>query len=186
LTVVAHPVADPESQMLLRRYYTEIVSRYHGRPTDDDEVSAVLAEEPSDDLARPTGEFVVARIDGRPVGCAGIRLTAPNTTELTRVYVAPEARRQGVAVALVAAAEEMAREVYGARLMRLDTRSDLVEARALYARLGYREVPAFNSGPYAHHWFAKPLGGLQSWPAAGQCPPCAATPTGQRGDSTFP
>ena len=157
LSVLPHPVAAPESQTLLRRYYTELVSRYHGRPTDDAEVSAVLAEEPSDDLTPPTGEFAVARLDGRPVGCAGVRVAGPGTTELTRVYVAPEARRRGVAAALVAAAEELAREAFGAGLMRLDTRHDLVEARALYARLGYREVPAFNNSPYAHYWFAKPL-----------------------------
>lgn len=44
-------------------------------------------------------------------------------------------------------------------LLRLDTRADLVEARALYAALGYQEVPAFNTGPYAdaEHWFAKSL-----------------------------
>ncbi|NYV79008.1 GNAT family N-acetyltransferase, partial [Streptomyces sp. UH6] len=39
----------------------------------------------------------------------------------------------------------------------LDTRSDLVEARALYARLGYRETPPHNDGVYAEHWFAKDL-----------------------------
>ncbi len=42
-------------------------------------------------------------------------------------------------------------------LLRLDTRADLVEARALYAALGYEEVPAFNTGPYAEHWFTKSL-----------------------------
>jgi len=33
----------------------------------------------------------------------------------------------------------------------------LVEARRLYARLGYREVPPFNAGQYAEHWFEKTL-----------------------------
>jgi hypothetical protein len=41
--------------------------------------------------------------------------------------------------------------------LRLDTRSDLTEARRLYARHGYREVPAFSQGPYADHWFEKTL-----------------------------
>ncbi|MFJ1539801.1 hypothetical protein ACIODS_14790 [Micromonospora chalcea] len=45
----------------------------------------------------------------------------------------------------------------GATRIRLDTRSDLVESRALYARHGYREIPAFTSGPYAQHWFEKSL-----------------------------
>ena len=35
--------------------------------------------------------------------------------------------------------------------------ADLVEARALYAALGYEEVPASNAGPYADHRFAKGL-----------------------------
>lgn len=29
--------------------------------------------------------------------------------------------------------------------------------RAMYARLGYREVPAFNDAPYVDHWFEKRL-----------------------------
>ena len=39
--------------------------------------------------------------------------------------------------------------------IRLDTRADLVEARALYARHGYVEIPAYSHGPYAEHWFEK-------------------------------
>jgi hypothetical protein len=41
--------------------------------------------------------------------------------------------------------------------MVLDTRSDLVEARALYARLGYAETEPHNDAPYAEHWFGKSL-----------------------------
>lgn len=52
--------------------------------------------------------------------------------------------------------EKLAR-AQGLRTLRLDTRSDLVEARTLYAALGYVEVPAFNNGQYAEHWFAKDL-----------------------------
>jgi hypothetical protein len=35
----------------------------------------------------------------------------------------------------------------------------LTEAIALYRAAGYREVPAFNDEPYAHHWFEKVLDG---------------------------
>ncbi|PWU62123.1 GNAT family N-acetyltransferase, partial [Micromonospora globispora] len=52
--------------------------------------------------------------------------------------------------------EEQARAA-GADRIRLDTRADLVEARALYARHGYVEIPAFNDGQYAEHWFEKTL-----------------------------
>jgi hypothetical protein len=47
----------------------------------------------------------------------------------------------------------------GVRELRLDTRSDLVEARRLYEALGYREVAPFGENPYAGHWFAKRLPG---------------------------
>jgi ribosomal protein S18 acetylase RimI-like enzyme len=46
---------------------------------------------------------------------------------------------------------------HGLSVLRLDTRHDLVEARRLYAALGYEEVAAFNDGRYAEHWLAKPL-----------------------------
>ncbi len=45
----------------------------------------------------------------------------------------------------------------GARRIVLDTRHDLVEARALYARLGYLETPPHNDRAYAERWFAKQL-----------------------------
>ena len=41
--------------------------------------------------------------------------------------------------------------------MRLDVRSDLMEARTMYARLGHREVPQFNEHAYVEHRFEKTL-----------------------------
>ena len=41
--------------------------------------------------------------------------------------------------------------------MRLETNGTLREAIGLYRSAGYVEVPAFNSEPYAHHWFEKQL-----------------------------
>ena len=46
---------------------------------------------------------------------------------------------------------------HGARTVRLETNRNLTEAIALYRSAGYREVPAFNDEPYAHHWFEKQL-----------------------------
>ncbi|WP_328911937.1 MULTISPECIES: GNAT family N-acetyltransferase [unclassified Streptomyces] len=154
-------VLHPDAENLLRRYYTELIIRYYGRPTDDEEVAAVLAEEPSDDLTRPTGEFLAAHLDGVPVGCVGVRVLDvldASSVELTRMYVAPEVRGRGLADTLVGAAESVARDTFGARVIRLDTRADLVEARALYARHGYTEIDAYNDSPYADHWFEKTLG----------------------------
>ena len=45
----------------------------------------------------------------------------------------------------------------GADTVRLETNRSLTEAIALYRKAGYREVEAFNSEAYAHHWFEKRL-----------------------------
>jgi GNAT superfamily N-acetyltransferase len=156
-TVAPHPVSAPESDTLLRRYYAELITRYYGRPTDDDEISFEMARAPSDDLTRPTGEFVVARRDGVPAGCVGLRVLDPTTTELTRLYVGPEARGQGVATLLIDAVERLAMSDFGALVMRLDTRKDLLEARALYPKLGYTEIDRYNDDDLADHWFEKQL-----------------------------
>ncbi|MCX2969568.1 MULTISPECIES: GNAT family N-acetyltransferase [Streptomyces] len=76
--------------------------------------------------------------------------------ELARVYVRGALRGTGGGAAVATAAEETAREL-GAGVMRLDTRADLVEARALYAARGYHEIPAYHDGPHADHFLEKRL-----------------------------
>lgn len=154
--VAAESFATPDATALRRAYYAEVAGRYWERPATEAEVDQGMLDDPADGLVPPTGCFVVGRLDGRPRACGGIRLLDPATAELTRVYVDPRARGTGGGAALLAALEEAARAL-GAGRVRLDTRSDLVEARALYARHGYREIPAYNSGQYAQHWFEKLL-----------------------------
>ncbi len=150
-------VDHPDAVRILREYMVDIATRYHRRPVPDEEIDGHLeGEHHSRDLVPPTGAFLLARHDGVLAGCAGVRIAAAEITELTRVFLRPEARGQGGAALLVAAAEDVARDL-GATVMRLDTRSDLVEARALYARLGYVEVEPYNDDPFAQHWFSKPL-----------------------------
>jgi GNAT superfamily N-acetyltransferase len=141
-----------EATDLLRDYFTDVASRYYGRPATGAEVDAALAEDPSDDLAC----FLVGRYEGTPSGCAGLRLIGPGIAELTRMFVHPKARRTGGGHALLAAAEDAALDL-GMHTMRLDTRHDLTEARALYAAHGYAEIPAYSHGPYAEHWYEKRL-----------------------------
>jgi ribosomal protein S18 acetylase RimI-like enzyme len=88
---------------------------------------------------------------------AGAEAAHPTLGEVTRVYVSSSAPRQGLGSKLLDTVERHARERDISRL-RLDVRGHLVEARALYARRGYREVPRFNDSPYADHWFMKDLG----------------------------
>ena len=163
--ILAEMPDSPNARQALRAYFTEIVKRYQGRPTNNTEIDQVLLDESSDELRPPTGAFWVATIGGQIAGCAGLRYIEPAGTEaahptlgeVTRVYVSSAARRQGLGSKLLDTVERHARE-RGISRLRLDVRGDLVEARALYARRGYREVPRFNDSPYADHWFMKDLG----------------------------
>ncbi|WP_411105339.1 GNAT family N-acetyltransferase [Streptomyces sp. cmx-4-9] len=158
----AHWTVTPErsdtadSKALRRAYFAEIAGRFWKRTATEAEIDQGLADDPDDGLTPPTGQFVVGRLQGKALACGGIRLLDPATAELTRVYVDRSARGTGGGAALLEALEAQARAL-GAERIRLDTRSDLVEARALYARHGYREIPAYNSGAYAQHWFEKSL-----------------------------
>ncbi|MEV5173132.1 GNAT family N-acetyltransferase [Streptomyces flaveolus] len=159
-TIAPEPYDSPAAAALWRAYYTEVSDRWYllheGRRTDPDELEREVAARSGADLAPPRGQLLVGRYDGTPAGSAGVRLLDPDTAELTRVFVLPELRGRGGAPLLVAAAEEAARAL-GARRIVLDTRGDLVEARALYARLGYAETAPHNADPYAEHWFRKEL-----------------------------
>ncbi|GAA2311660.1 GNAT family N-acetyltransferase [Streptomyces kunmingensis] len=159
-TVSPEPYDSPVAAALWRAYYTEVSDRWYllheGHATDPAELEREIAAETGEQLAPPRGQLLVGWYDGEPAGTAGVRLVGPDTGELTRVFVTKELRGKGGAPLLVAAAEEAARGL-GAGSVRLDTRGDLVEARALYARLGYQETERHNDDIYAEHWFVKRL-----------------------------
>ena len=140
----------PDVDALIREYFAELTVRYFHRATDDAEIDLSLEEFPADGL----GVFLVLRADGVAAGHLGVYPTG----ELTRFYVSPEYRRGGGGRALLAAAETWARGQNLPRLF-LDTRTDLVEARAFYASCGFIELPPQTGTPdqFQDHWFEKPL-----------------------------
>jgi GNAT superfamily N-acetyltransferase len=155
LIEVVAPDASAASQ-ILRSYIDDVASRYYDRQATDEEIDASLREDPSIDLALPSGVFLVARQRDAVLGCAGLRLLPERIGEVKRLFVTPAARGIGLGARLMGELERIARG-HGVSVLRLDTRHDLVESRRLYATLGYQEVPAFNDGQYAEHWLAKPL-----------------------------
>ncbi|MET8975864.1 GNAT family N-acetyltransferase [Streptomyces sp. NPDC004539] len=159
-TITPEPPDSPAATALWRAYYTEVSDRWYllheGRPTDPAELEREIHARTGAELAPPKGRLLVARYDGAAAGTAGVRRLDADTAELTRVYLLPALRGKGGAALLVAAAEDTAR-AWGATRMILDTRADLVEARSLYARLGYAETAPHNDDVYADHWFGKPL-----------------------------
>lgn len=155
-SVRPEPFGTPEATLLRRAYYAEVAGRYWGRPATTAEIDEGLADDPPDRLAPPTGQFLVGRYGGEAACCGGLRMLDARTAELTRVYVNPAARGTGGGGALLTALEHAARGL-GARELALDTRLDLVEARGLYVKHGFREIPAYSSGPYSEIWYGKEL-----------------------------
>ncbi|MEU6282213.1 GNAT family N-acetyltransferase [Streptomyces sp. NPDC047028] len=159
-TVAPEPYDSPVAAALWRAYYTEVSDRwyllYEGRRTDPHELEREIAANTGAELTPPTGQLMAGRYDGTPGGTAGVRLLDSVTAELTRVFVHEAMRGKGGAALLVTAAEDAARALGATRIV-LDTRGDLVEARTLYARLGYTETEAHNDVPYAEHWYRKEL-----------------------------
>lgn len=135
LTVTAEPIDGAVAAPLLADLVRELQVRYH------DEGAAGSPLVPAD-FAPPAGAFLVARLDGEPVGCGGLRTVAPGVGELKRMYVAPHARGRGAASALLAALEEAARGLGLSRLL-LETGTAQPEAMALYASSGWQRVEPY-------------------------------------------
>ena len=149
VAVEAPDTAD--ARLCLSTYFSELAARFEtGFDAGADDSARV------EDMAPPSGLFVIARLDGDAVGCGGFKRVDKATGEIKRVWTAPSARGLGVARRMLRALEAAAREA-GVKTLRLDTNRALTEAHALYRSEGYREVAPFNDNPYAHHWFEKRL-----------------------------
>ena len=153
-------VKSPEALGLLREYFVDVADRYfllhEGRRATPEEIETALVDSPSHDLAPPTGVFLLGWHEGELAGCAGLRLQDNRTVELTRFFVRPAFRGTGGGRALLAAVDQTARNLGATRII-LDTRLDLTEARTLYTKTGYQEIPAYKQDKYAEIWYSKAL-----------------------------
>jgi ribosomal protein S18 acetylase RimI-like enzyme len=109
--------------------------------------------------APPGGALLVAAPKaGSPLGCVAVRaLPQSGECEMKRLYVRPAGRKTGAGLALATAAIEAATQA-GYQGMRLDTLASMVQAQALYRRLGFQVTPAYYNSPVAGTVFMrKPL-----------------------------
>ena len=98
------------------------------------------------DYAPPTGDLLLAEVDGDIAGCVAVRELDEGVCEMKRLYVRPAFRRSGVGRALAARIVERGRDL-GYNIMRLDTVETMHAARALYRDLGFRETDAYYHNP---------------------------------------
>lgn len=112
------------------------------------------------DYAPPSGQLLLALIDGDIAGCGAFRpvpeVDYPNACEMKRLYVRPAYRRFGLGRVLAQRLLDDARRA-GYSHMLLDTLDDMESARELYASLGFEEIPPYyyNPIPGAHYLLAR-------------------------------
>ena len=153
VTIDRENPSTKEARWCIQQYFLELNRRFDAGFDPKRSISATEAE-----LTPPAGLLVVARLQGRAVGCGALKFHKRAPYELKRMWVAPEARGLGIGRRLLIDLESRARSA-GARAVRLETNRSLTEAIQLYRASGYREVKAFNDEPYADHWFEKRLRG---------------------------
>ena len=139
----------PDARLCIRSYFAELDRRSE---SGFDPAQGISAE--PHELTPPAGLLLVAYLRSEPIGCGAVKHYDDAPSEIKRMWVAESVRGLGIGRRLLTELEVCA-ERSGARAVRLETNRALTEAIALYRSAGFREVPAFNDEPFAHHWFEK-------------------------------
>jgi GNAT superfamily N-acetyltransferase len=128
------PYLDADAQRMVKATLADLGARY-GSSGDDTPVDPT-------EFDPPDGAFLVAYLDGVPVGAGGWRSHGEGTAELKRMYTDPGVRKRGVARAVLAAIEESARAAGRTRMI-LECGWKQPEAIAFYQANGYERIPDF-------------------------------------------
>lgn len=135
-----------EAQNLLRIYGDT-------RPNDpalvryEQEIASLPGE-----YAPPGGEFLIAYLDQRPVGCVAMRRIDQSECEMKRLFSLPECRGLGIGSQLVSDIVDTARS-RGYSIMRLDTLPRLKSAHRIYEAIGFVPTPPYHFNPHADALF---------------------------------
>ena len=142
---------DPAAQWCLGAYFALLGARIDGITPDH----VPLPDPKADHYRPPHGAFLIAWSDTLPVACVSLRTLGPTLGEVKRLWVAPDARGQGLARRMMTAIEDQARRLRLTQ-QKLDTNGALTEAIALYEKTGWTPTAAYSSFP-STHWFSKAL-----------------------------
>jgi len=110
------------------------------------------------DYAAPRGALLLAYVDGALAGCCALRpldsSDYPNAAEMKRLYVRKAFRGFGLGRELAEGTLDAARQ-RGYDCVLLDTLDEMESARALYAELGFEEIPPYYHNPMAGAHYLK-------------------------------
>jgi ribosomal protein S18 acetylase RimI-like enzyme len=140
---------DRATMLVFLRDLADAEATYHWAMRPGSEMTMAEVDRMIAEIAEEDGAIVVAELDGRPVGYAGVVVQdAESEFELrdewrrrgfiTDMYVAPAARRRGIARALLAACERHVAS-RGIAWIQICVSPGNLPARALYSKAGFRD-----------------------------------------------
>jgi putative acetyltransferase len=135
ITVSPEDPRSPEAQELLNAFVEEVRHRYEAPPSDVGDFDPVL-------VSAPKSAFLVARVEGRAVGCGALVPMEDDIVEIKRMFVHPRERGHGIAKKILDRLQSLAQEFDYDRI-RLETGTKQPESIALYGKSGFYRVPNF-------------------------------------------
>jgi len=128
LTIAIESPLEPEIMALIAELNAELLALmppehcYHMTP---------------DEMAAPGTHVLVARLEGRAIGCGALRRIGGDIGEVKRMYTRPAHRGCGLGERILLAIIALAREER-MRLLKLETSPGSAAACRLYERIGFR------------------------------------------------
>jgi putative acetyltransferase len=135
LVIVEVDPRGADATLLLREAALEARALYP-------ELFAAAAPMPTNPPRHERAPYLVACLDGEPVGCGALQPIDEHTAEVRRMYVLRGHRRSGIARALLAELERRAAPL-DYTVLRLETGYRQAAAMALYESFGFRRIPPF-------------------------------------------
>jgi putative acetyltransferase len=129
VTVDPEPFESPDARRLIAALDAHLASRYPPEQRFGPNLKPAH-------LGPGLGTFVIARTDGRAIGCGALRLLDETTAEVKRMYVEPELRGQGISREILNHLESAAATL-GAHRLVLETGVYQEEAIGLYLQAGF-------------------------------------------------
>jgi GNAT superfamily N-acetyltransferase len=105
---------------------------------------------PLEQFRLPRAAFLVAWLDGMPIGCGAITAMDERTAHIKRVFVRPGFRGNGFGRRIMSALEAKAADL-GYSVLFLETADKQLEAIRMYTSLGYERVPCAGRVPCSEH-----------------------------------
>ena len=124
----------------LRQHYAndiQIINEYFDEKAFSEELELLPGK-----YAMPDGQLLLARYQGHPAGCVGLRRLDDHSCEMKRLFVSTEFHGRRIGRTLVETLIQNARAL-GYESMRLDTGIRQTVAQTLYQSVGFQRIHSY-------------------------------------------